>query len=495
MRAMATRAAVCRPAGLLALAALLTLAAPAGAVEPVPVRWRAGDVADVLKRPRTVALLPVKLDLAKPDELFSPETARVLDHAARVEAALVRVLERQVYLSLRPPAVWQRELSAAPQAEAVFRTAQDSYRQGLDRYLGVQPALAADNLKRAVELYRDTLWQDLLDPKPLADAQFMLGVALVELGRPEGLVALREAFAVQPTRRFRPNFFPPQVNTALREAVAEHVASADPVHPYGDNRRMVALAQRLGVAWLLMGSVRQGAQGPELALAVFSAQRRRIESELRVPLTEVDAKLDAFVSRWLACVQVEETGPPRPAVDPVRLDTSGTYALYLRQPTRRDFHSLGFALGVSAPLRPHFGWFARAAFYTSLSDPNRDLLRAFNSVRLVAGLSVLVDIGAVRLFARPGIDLHWLGDFAASTNPNCKLFGSDNPRLCPASALLDLNQRLLAGGHLAVGAQFTISPEFFLHLQSGVSVYVLPLAGSDRLNFPWSTDVGLGYHF
>lgn len=491
MRAMAIRSAVY---SWLTLAILL---APrvVGAAEGAPLVWRSGDVADALKRPRTVALLPIKLDLTKPDELFAPEAARVTDQTARVEAALLRSLAAQSYLSVRTPAVWQRELGAAPQTDTTFRTAQDHYRQGLDRYLGVQPALAADHLRRAVDLYRDGLWQDLVDPKPLADAQFMLGVALVELGRPEGLVALREAFAVQPTRRFRPNFFPPQVNTALREAVTDHVASADPMHPYGDNRRMTALAQRLGVAWLLMGAVHQGPHGPELGLAVFSAQRRRIESELRVPLDELDGKLDAFVSRWLACVRVDELGAPRPTADPVRLDTSGAYALYLRQPTRRDFHSLGFSLGLSAPLRPHLGWFTRAGFYTSLSDPNRDLLRAFNSVRVLAGLSVYADFGPMRLFARPGIDLHLLGDFAASTNANCKLFGSDNPRLCPPAALLDLNQRLLAGGHLAAGVQFTISPEFFLHLQTGVSAYILPLAGSERLNFPWSTDVGLGYHF
>ena len=77
---------------------------------------------------------------------------------------------------------------------------------------------------------------------------------------------------------------------------------------------------------------------------------------------------------------------------------------------------------------------------------------------------------------------------------NCKLFGTHNDRLCPASTIVDLNQRLLAGGHLAVGAQLTISPEFFVHVQSGVSAYVLPLAGTDRLNFPWSADIGLGYH-
>ena len=108
---------------------------------------------------------------------------------------LLRLLGQAPYLVVRAPGVWQRELATSAQAESGFRSAQDLYRQGLDRYLGVQPALAADNLRRSVELYRDSLWQDLVDPKPLADAQFMLGVALVELGRPEGLVALREAFA------------------------------------------------------------------------------------------------------------------------------------------------------------------------------------------------------------------------------------------------------------------------------------------------------------
>ncbi len=458
-----------------------------------PATLQAGDLPDASKRARSLAILPIKVDLVTAAELFAPESARQLEVGGQAEAMLQRMVQAEPYVSVRTVAQVQRELENDQGAPAIYRTAQESYRIGLDRYLSVQTALAENSLRRARDLYRD-IWQDLVDAKPYADAQFMLGVALVEMGRPEGLVALKDAFQIQPSRRFRPNFFPPQVNTALVQAFTDHEASADPLHPYGDNRRMSQLAARLGVGWLLMGTVRPGANGPELWLAVFSTQRRVIEAEMHAPMLDGQPRLEAFVSRWLACVPIVETRPSRPRRANMRLDTSGAYALYLRQPTRRNFHSLGFSIGLSDELRSDLEWFTRVHMYTSLSDPYRDLLHTFNSVRVMAGLGFALQRGPLRVFVRPSLDFHLLGNFVATTDPDCKLFGLDH-KLCDLGTVLDLDQRLLVGGNLAFGGHVGIGRNFFAAAQASMSAYFLPLTGAERLNFPLSGEVGLGYKF
>jgi hypothetical protein len=178
----------------------------------------------------------------------------------------------------------------------------------------------------------------------------------------------------------------------------------------------------------------------------------------------------------------------------MRLDTSGSYALYLRQPTRKDFHSVGFSVGLSDELRPDLEWFVRVNMYTSLSDPYRDLLHAFNSVRLLAGLGFAWQRGPLRVFVRPGLDVHLLGSFVTTTDPDCKLFGLSH-KLCDPQTVLDLDQRILMGGNLALGGHVSIGRNFFAVIQGSVSAYFLPLAGTDRLNFPLSGEAGLGYRF
>jgi hypothetical protein len=213
-----------------------------------------------------------------------------------------------------------------------------------------------------------------------------------------------------------------------------------------------------------------------------------------MPLQGAEPRLQAFLSRWLACVPVAETRPSRPHSPDMRLDTSGSYALYLRQPTRRDFHSLGFTVGLSNELRYNLDWFVRVSMYTSLSDPYRDLLHSFNSLRLLAGMGFAWNRGPLRFFVRPALDLHLLGSFVATTDADCKMFGLEH-KLCDRSSVANLDQNVLAGGNLGAGMHVAIGRNFFAAVQGTISAYFLPLTGTDKLNFPLSADVGLGYRF
>ncbi|MFZ4577247.1 MAG: tetratricopeptide repeat protein [Myxococcota bacterium] len=460
---------------------------------PAPTPLVTSDVADAQKRPRTLAILPFKDHLVTPSDLFAPQGQVSRDnYAASLESVVLRSLEATPYVTVKPPARVREELSDDSALQAVGRAAQARYRLGLDLYLGMAAARAQENLKESAEMYR-SIFQDVSDPKPYADAQFMLGVSLVDLGRvAEGHIALKDAFQIQADRRFRPNFFPPQVNTALANALVDHLSTADPLHPYGDNRRMHDLATRLGVSALVTGTVRGSPDGPVLHLAIFGVQRRIIEAEIRVSALDSSNRIDAFLSRWLACAPIGQAVASSRSSGKWRMDTSGSYALYARQPTRQDFHSVGFAAGVSYDLRPGFEWFGRVNMYTSLSDPYRDLLHSFNSVRVLGGVGFTLRRGPLRLFVRPGIDLHVLGSFVASTDADCKFLGLDHP-LCDASTVSNLDQDLLAGLNLALGGQVHIGRDFFLSLQGSASSYFLPFSGTDRLNYPLSAEIGLGY--
>ncbi len=458
----------------------------------VAITAEAAEPADA-RRDRAVAILPFKSQMASPSDLFAADKALAGGaDAEAVEAELARLLASAPMVRPLPVAEVRRLLGDDPAATAQAQAAQQLYRLGLELYLSLAAARSVEKLQQSTHLYRDAL-QDVIDPKPYADAQFMLGVALVDSGRAaEGHIALKDGFALQPDRRFRPNFFPPAVASALASALTDHLTTADSLRPYGDHQRLFQISRRLGVRWLIHGSLRRGAQETELTVAVYSAQRRLLEAELRVPLSQALDKLEPFLSRWLACAPVEPERPILAAADRWRLDTSAVYAPFLRQPTRRAFQSLGFSTGVAHEFRPHLEWFSRVALHTSLSDPYRDLLRSFNSARALAGVGATVRSGPLRLFAQLGLDAHLLGSFAASVDPDCKLFGTTH-RLCDPKSVLDLDQQVLFGINVAAGGQLHLGGDFLLSLRLSLSNYFLPLDGTDRLNLPLAAEFGLGY--
>ncbi len=483
-----------------ALAALLLLLAalPAWAQAGVdPAALRAGDVPDARKTPRVVAILPVRSHDLTVGELFTPDAPRQNDLAPALEAQLLGLLRASPLVRTLSPDEVRQTLAQDPALQPLQQLGQQRYRQGLEQYLNLATDSATQTLQIAVEMARSG-FQDVIDPKPLADALVMLGVCLLDRGEPgKAHIALRDAFAAQPERRFRSNFFAPAVNAELAKAFVDWRETSDATRPYGDHRRLHTLAERLGADGLVYATVRPSADGPELWLVIFDTRRRVVDSELRVPLHDSAAKVDAFLSRWLTCVPVAETEPDPTTIrhdDGIRLDMSGGYALYLKQPTRQNFQSVGFSVGMAREFRNGIEWFGRLHMYTSLSDPYQDVLHAFNSVRAIGGLGFTYRFGPLRLYARPGLDAHFLGDFVATTDPDCKFFGTTHP-LCDKSSVVDLQQRLLFGLNLAVGATVHIGRNFFVQVQGSSSLYFLPFGSTDKLNYPTGGDVGLGYAF
>lgn len=451
----------------------------------------AGDQPDDQKRARTVAILPAKAYATVPADVFGPAAMPGADPSA-VESAAVTALAATPFVAVQPPADVRRALLASADIAAKLQAAQQLYRLGLELYLGLASGRAAEKLQQATRGY-DEVFADLVEPKAFADAWFMLGVALVDANQAaQGHVAIKAGFALQPDRRFRRDLFPPNAAAAIAAAHTDFVSTADAARLYGDNQRLTAMARRLGVDALLLLAVRTGTDGPQVHAAMFSARKRLVDAEADFPYADLAEHIDAFASRWQACADIDMAAAPAPTQPKVWADAALSFAPFLRQPTRRDFQSLGFAGGADIDLRDNLHWFARVGMHTSLPDPYRDLLRSFNSVRLVTGLGAVFRAGPLRLFANLGVDAHLLGSFQTSNDPNCKLFGVDH-RLCNKSSVLDLGQQVLFGANAGVGGQLHLGRDFILALRVSLSNYFLPLSGTDRLNRPLGLELGFGY--
>jgi hypothetical protein len=488
-----------RVASWCAAVAVLTAVASAGAAPPTPARLLTVDVPDGSKRARRVAILPLKSALGRVSELFAPERPpQHLATVSRLEAELVAQLRAIPYVVVVPPAAVATALGEDHSARATQRLATERYRLGLEYYLGLSPNRAVESLRRAVALFTE-IYQDLIGAKALADARFMYGVALVDAGEAVAAhVALKDAFAVQPERRFRPRFFGPQVEAALSAALADFLSTGNHARPYGDQRRMAALARRLEVDAIVTAAVVRGSDDKlSVLVAMWRRDRQGFEADVALPVDGFAAALEPFLSRAMACFPITTTTASSQRTgrqSRLWMDTSASYALYLRQPTRLSFHSLGFGAGLALRSRPGLEFFGRLNMYTSLSDPYRDLLHTFNSVRLVAGVGFVIERGRLRLMLQPAFDVHLLGSFIATTDPECKLFGDDH-RLCSKSTVSNLEADVLVGLNLAGVATWELGRRFLIVARVSGSTYFLPLDGTDRLNYPVSTELGLGYRF
>lgn len=447
---------------------------------------------------RAVAVLPLRAVVGKPADLFAPE--RPVPHlaaAAAVEARLVAEIQRHGDVRVLGPVAVRARFASDYSGATTARIATERYRLGLEYYHGLAATRAADSLRAAARLYSE-IYQDLIGAKVLADAYFMLGVALHDGGSPVAAhVAFKEAFTLAPTRRFRPRFFAPQVESAMSAALVDHLATGNHARPYGEVERLGAICDRLDVDALVTVSLVDRGDGPlEVLVSAFRRSRGAVEAETRFAYNDIETQLEPFLSRWLACLPVRQAATAqRPtAVQAIRIDTSAAYELYLRQPTRRNFHSVGFAAGASGRLRPGLEWHGRVTMDTSLSDPYRDLLRAFNSVRLVAGIGFALQRGRWHLALQPGLDARLLGSFVATTDPDCKLFGERHP-LCDRSTVSDLGASVLFGPSIGASVSVELGRNFLLRAASSATAYILPFDGTDDLNYPISAELGLGYRF
>lgn len=463
----------------------------------------AGDVADTAKRRRRIAVLPIRSALVRTSELFggAPDPR---DSTAELRAAVLTSLQSRDYVDILSPTAVREQLRKARGAAGTASVARERYRLGVEYYLSMAFDRAVDSLKRAETLY-DEIFHDIVAPRAPADAWLIRAVALVQAGQhAEAHVAFKRMFALQPSRRFaRRGFYGPAVDAALVTAFEDFLATGRHDSPFGDVERLHRLAERLHADALVIAAQRRGPEGEQAVISVFRAADRVVAGRLVVPLrgfsepgSRAARRIDAFVSRQVACVPVRArtASAKSPKRRHIWLDTGATAGAFLRKPTRQQFYSLGFSAGIEQRMRTGVSWFGRANVLTSLSDPWRDLPQAFNSLRGIVGLGFARTIGPVRLFFKPGVEAHVLGSARTTSDANCKFFGVDSYK-CDKTVTRNLEQDVLLGVNGAVGAQVHLGRRFFLASQASSAWYFFPLSGAQDLNFPLFIDLGLGHEF
>ncbi|GEM_PF-2768038 len=492
----------------LALAAAIAMSslwgAPASARTLRPATLRTGDVADRAKQKRRIALLPIKTSPVSPDELFTAARGQVPSRP--IGKLLSTALQSHDYVVALGPTDIKRALTRSGATRATRKVAQERYRLGVEYYMSMAFDRAAKSLALAAKLYRDVL-QDLVDPKPLADAYLIAGVSLVQAGQTKAANdVLKQLFDVQPDRRFsRRGFYGPEVDKALLNALADHRKSARPELAHGDRARMHAVARSLQLDAIITAATatRDGRQVLYLSLyredhRAFAARFSVDVSEIHEPGSDAIRAIEAWVARSVACLPIVERDPQptRRKYRNIWMDTSGTAGAFLRRPTRLQFFSLGFAAGVEQQMRPGLSWHGRLNVLTSLADPYRDLVGSFNSLRGLLGVSFFTSLGRFRLFFRPGLEVHLLGSAVTTRDPDCKFFGLTHFK-CDKRTKTTQNfeQDVLLGVNAAVGTQIAIGRDFFAALQASGTFYFLSQSESVALNLPVIGEIGLGYRF
>ena len=488
----------------LCLGALLCLAPrPVDAQEATPLLL--GDVADRHKTARVVALLPLRPRAVSPERLFGGQRSErgLLQEVSAIVAASMQAHDFHRYLR---PAEARRRLAGNRAAEAARKVAQERYRLGVEYYMSMAFDRAAQSMSRAAAIYEE-LFQDIVDPKPLADAYLIRGVSLVQKGQlPAAHVAFKKMFAIQPDRAFsRRGFYGPAVDQALVRALRDEAVTGKHEAPFGSVERLHRVATALRADAVFFGSVVSSADGPVLLLGLYRADHRVIGGQLKLAIADVvepgsdsRSRIDGFVARMMACLPVRARAqqPKARGGQGIWMDTSAVGGAFLRKPTRLQFYSLGFAAGVDQQLRPGFSFFGRVNVLTSLPDPYRDLLQSFNSLRGIVGVGFALQFGRLRLFLKPGVEAHVLGSAVATRDPGCKFFSLDHWTCNQTAAVTkQMEQDVLVGVNAAIGGQLDVGRGFFVTMQGSGTFYFLPLDGARDLNFPFLVELGFGSRF
>jgi len=455
------------------------------------------DPADAEKVARRVVLLPVRAFDGTVQDLFRMDAARSAGSVAatRVDTALSKALKEALYVDGLTRDVLRDKLRLRKEFPIGTLAALSLYRVGLEHYLALQTDRAIGNLKNAERFY-DDVYETLVDPAALGDVLLILGVSHIEQGEPElAHLAFKRLFLHQPQRHVKKGFFPERIEQALAAALVDFNASGPKDQPLGSPDRLEQLGADLGLDVMIHGAVTAEAGRLDVRLYAWDRQKQtQVMTERFAADAHIEERVDRFISRLLCCTTLAMRTPEPPPMPRFRLDTDIAGSIYGRHPARRLWTNLGFGMTFAHVVRPGFELFASTQLYTSVLDPYRDLLRSFNSVRFVIGPGFHTLGETVRFFAHPGLDLHLLGRFVASTDPNCKLFGTSHPQ-CSGGSLTDLDGALLIGVNLTLGTHISIGRSFFVAIKPSISAYFLPLDGKDKLNFPLSFETGLGYVF
>ncbi len=489
-------------AALQALLLALLLAAPLSADDAVP------------QRPRRMLVLPVFDHAPDPQRLFrgleepEPDSAGVHKGFSKLLLSSLRHEPRVELLELD---VARERIRRSHSAKDIVDSAREDFeRLNIEGAIGrIEGALISLRLSYA-DLFERSDMSDLYETlalcyseRPRDDAPSPASAA-ADSGRVRDL--LKTMFYYAPRKSFASGFYGPAFESAIREAFHDYRSTYPKENPLGDQRRLEQFMADLGVDTLVHAWVEEGTGADRLlrvqiydrslATVTFVTQvdppgaregRRRLNDE---------ARLERFISQWLACLPGVDLPGGRPTGPKQRffIDTGFAYSIYGKDTTREPFHNLGMGLSLEYQFLAGLGTFLQVNMFTSTQDSPRDLLDSFTSVRTAFGLSYAFRGSWWRLSARFGFDVHVLGSYKTTTDPWCKWAGTADER-CQDPDLTDLGNEVTMGFYGGLAAQFFATENFYVNLRLSTASYVVPLDQSIAVNFPVTTEVSLGYGF
>lgn len=455
--------------------------------------------------PVRVALLPMRDYAVTPQELFAaeepPERVARRRLLERVEQTIADNLRQDPRVSLVKEEDLRRALDENGRYEQGREVTVGFLGIGREFYDALSNDRASENLAKA-EASALALYQDVVEPELLADIELLLGLSQLESGHgPQAHIAFKRLFALRPTIRFQKGYHSPRAERAFVAALTDFAATAARDVPV-DLDRLESLLAEAGADLVLTGQLVRSGDGVAVVLVVYDRTTRSfaIREELPMETSPDDTeRIDRALSAWLTCTTVPVVGErqseqERELHPGVYIDTNFAHAFYLENPSRKQFHNLGFAVNVSGRVMDHLDLFAKLGLFTSLPDPLQDLQTTLNSMRVVAGAGFTFGGDTLRGYVHPGLEVHYLGDFEVITDPSCKFWGRTNPR-CDTSSITAFEAAVLFGVNVATGVDLMLTDEVFLTLQANFTLYFPFNDASSDLNYLTGYEAGAGIHF
>lgn len=380
---------------------------------------------------------------------------------------------------------------------------------GIELYRNLRVDDAVLTLEKGVETGL-VEYLDVLDPPRMFDLYLYLGLSYVEQGR-VGLahVAFKNMFLVAPREAFRrPEFrrgyFPAAAEEAIRAAAVDFVQTSPQEVPLGSTERTADLLKATGSKalvdiYLTNGASRKGLLSIRIHEPVPNERSVRTAWARRHPYPgprEAQDLISRDISAWFACTDLPSRLPPRERMPRFYMDTTGSYVLFLRHPTRNVFHNAGFGVGLAYQILRELDFFARVNLLTSFPDKYNDLIAGFTSIRFHTGVGYTLQGAWGRFFVHTGLDLQYLTNFVSSTDPACKIAAwTNNPEFCNPAHVERLPYRFLGGAGVVIGVDVFLLGPIYVTFKVGAATYFFPAGPASPLNFPLVGEAGLGYAF
>jgi len=460
----------------------------------------AGVRAEIPRRKaKRVAVFPFKrLDL-RCGELFQPAQDDQAD-LRPLEKALEETLLSQHDVKVVFAGLLRKRVSGTEAYREKLVLGRERFLLGKEFYHDLRQAEAEDHLSRAVKLL-DPVYYDAVEPQTYSEILLLLGVTLMEEGKPAAaLQAFKRALFLAPATRFISGYYPKPVEDSLVVACEDLRQSLKKEMPLGSLERTLKFMKKYRLDTLFFPLVEMEDGKRELVLVAFERKTRTLASRTRIPLAGDDRDrelLQRAVTRWLACTPYAYV--PKRVEERNRFVIGAAYQqlAYLKYPTRYPLLSMGFSFDASHFFRRTFAVVAKAQFLYTLGDRYGDLLDEFTSVRLILGPAFSVSGSWWRFYLMPAAELHYMGAFEVTRDPNCKFFakGKDGWSRCDPDRVDHFDRNLLAGVNVHVGSQFYFPNDLFLGLGVSITTYFAPFERFDEMNFPVSAEVGGGIAF